>query len=32
MSLLWLAFAILLLPALWFLVAPLRRARLVLCP
>lgn len=29
MSLLWLAFAILLLPALWLLVAPLRRARLV---
>ncbi|MGR2738175.1 c-type cytochrome biogenesis protein CcmI [Billgrantia sp. Q4P2] len=29
MTLLWLAFAILLLPALWLLVAPLRRARLV---
>ncbi len=29
MSLLWLAFAVLLLPALWLLVAPLRRARLV---
>ncbi|RCV90015.1 c-type cytochrome biogenesis protein CcmI [Billgrantia montanilacus] len=29
MTLLWLAFALLLLPALWLLVAPLRRARLV---